>query len=293
MMKPISGANLTLAHHYLQIGRPEQTLLALQNADETQLDDPFYWYLLAQALYDNEEYQLAAQAARSGLAQAPEANFLLYLLCNVESKQGNLDAAEEAILRALRQAPGDPQLLCRYAVLTVEGGQLQKAERLFDKARREDPQHPAVVRTAMTLAYLRGADQDVWHSGKAALSSDPDDVYGHYLLGHALADQGRFKEAERFLVTAARLDPGNDAVTDGARSARFLAHWLMVPLWPVQRFGRVKVWLAAIATMLLLNQLGAERMFAVVALAYLLFVAYSWVMPPLLRRWLLRRRRRF
>lgn len=161
------------------------------------------------------------------------------------------------------------------------------------RARSKDPQHPAVARTEMTLAYLRGADKDVVRSGQTALASDPDDIYGHYLVGHALAAQGQVREAERFLGSAARLDPSEHAITDAARSARLLTHWLLAPLWPLKRFGPVKVWLAAMAIMLLLYQVGSEPLLAVFALVYVVFVIYSWVVPRLLRRWLQHRHRRF
>lgn len=293
MMEHTGGANLDLALHYLELGRPEQSLSALQRADEDQLENPFYWYLRGQALYDQALFEEAAESTRKGLALAPEAVYLLYLLCNIEAEQKNLVAAEEAILKALHQKPDDPQLLCRYAILIAQGGQLDKAERLLVRARQTDPEHPAAIRTEMILSYLRGSDKEVVRSGEAALSSDPEDAYMHYLVGQALAEQGHVKETERFLSGAARLEPGDRELTDAALNARFLAHWLMIPLRPVERFGPGTVWLAAVGIMVALFLWGFKRPAFIFSIFYIIFAAYTWVVPPLLRRWMKRKYRRF
>ena len=287
------SANLDLALHYLEMGRPEQTLSALERVEETQLEEPFYWYLRGQALFDQEQYQEANRATRKGLALAPEEISLLYLLCNIESNQKDLGAAETAILKALRQEPDNPQLLCRYAMLAAQGSQLDKADRLLAEARRRDPQYPAVARTEMALAHLRGADKEVVRLGQESLTVDPEDPYDHFMIGIGLAAQGRATGAERFLSGAARLDPANNDFAELALEARLATHWLMIPLWPIVRFGNVPVWMAAIVILLTLSQFAPKQLLTFFSLFYLVFVVYSWVVPPLLRRWMIRRRRRF
>jgi len=293
MSEPTGGANLTAAEYYLDIGRPDKALSELQTAGSNQLNNPDYWYLRGLAFCEQKQLREAAQAAHKGLALAPEDISLLYLLCNIESKNRNLGAAEKAILAALRQEPDNTQLLGHYALLVAEGGQLDKAERLLAEARTLDPDDPFVVRVGMILSHLRGADEDVLRSGLEALSIEPEDVYGNYMMGHALASQGKVKKAKRYFDSAARLEPTDIDITGAAHSARFLNHPLMLPLRPLLRIGRTKFYLTAIITILLLRQLGYDQAAFIFLMIYFALVVYSWVAPPLLQRWLQRKRRPF
>ncbi|MEW5986407.1 MAG: tetratricopeptide repeat protein [Chloroflexota bacterium] len=282
--------NLTLALHFVETGQPQRALTHLDRANADQTDNPFFWYVRGQALYDLEEFDSAIQAVHKGLTLAPEAIFLLYQLCNCQSRQGNLAAAERTLLKALQQAPEDPELLCRYAILVSEGGQLDKAEQLVEEAARFDPEHPAIARTQATLAYLTGHDRQAAEASRRTLLSNPDDIYGQYMLGVSLAAEGRVGDADVYLRTAARLDPLNEAITSTTRHSRLIAHWLLWPLRPVQRFGPMKIWLAAIVVIFGLWELGFAKLTTTLATVYLVYCVYSWVAPPLLKWWLQRQR---
>jgi hypothetical protein len=65
-------------------------------------------------------------------------------------------------------------------------------------------------------------------------------------------------------------------------------HPLMLPIRPILRFGPLTTWLIAVALIFGLRAVGLPSLAFIAAIAWLAFCLYSWVVPPLLRRWMLR-----
>lgn len=283
-----AGKPLALARHFLEIGQPGRALETLDRASGVPADAAAH-ALRGLALHDLGRYADAARVARAGLAREPESLPLLRLLCDAEARLGNLAEAERAILAALRLAPDEPRLLCRYAHLVAGAGQADKARRLVEEAARLAPDDPAVLRARVALSYVGGDDRATAARSRDLLARDPDDEYGHRMLGAALSSRGAVTQAERHLRTAARFDPADPDLAEATRATRLAAHPLLWPLRPLRRFGVIPVWLGAIAIIFGLRSLGLQPVAAVVGLAYFLLCVYSWVVPPLLRWWLDRR----
>lgn len=277
---------VALARHYLHVDQPRRALETLERIADPDLEDPELWTLRAAALHALDKPAEAARAAREGLARAPESPHLLYLLCDCEAQRGDAAAAERAILSCLRVAPESAPALCRYALLVAKEGQVDKAARLVEEAARIDPEAGGVARARMIVAYLQGKDEDLARHGKARLAADPDDALTHHLLGQAMLEGGRVDDAGRHLRTAARLDPGDNDLADAAREARFASHRLMRPLWPMQRFGAIPMWIAAMVVLYGLRATGNRAAAGLFGVAYFAYCLYSWIMPPLLRRWM-------
>lgn len=199
---------------------------------------------------------------------------------------GDLAAAERTILAALRQTPEDPVLLCSYALLVARAGQLDKAERLVKEATRLAPEHAYVAHTQLTLSYLHGNDKQTIQKGQELLAKEPEDVYGHYMLGSLALAQGEVEAGVRHLRTAVRLDPADPAIVEVTRRNKFASHWLLWPLRPAYRLGTIRLWVGAIVIMLALRGLGYYQAAAIFAWVYLAYCAYSWVVPPLLKWWI-------
>jgi len=289
-MQNPSVRGLALADHYLDVGRPARALEVLEGVGSDELEHAWYWELRAQALVDLERFGDAAEAARSGLELDGESITLLDALCIAEWKLGNLDRAESAILTALRLEPEIPSLLCRYAHLLADGRELAKAQRVLAKAERLAPDAPEVIRCRMVLAYMRGDDREAKRQSERLLAVvDPEDPAGHAMLGAQHAFRGSLGRASRHYDTAARYDLADHELADLAREGRIEAHWLFWPIRPIERFGPAVVWVAAVGTFALLGALELYTLLTVVAVAYVALCIYSWVVPPLARRWLGRR----
>jgi hypothetical protein len=106
----------------------------------------------------------------------------------------------------------------------------------------------------------------------------------------AAYERGGGRRGARDLRRAAALDPSIGIHAEAARDAATSMHPLLLPLWPIYRFGQGPVWLGGVAVLLGLRALDVPGTIAlVVVVIWLAFVAYSWIAPPLLERWLRRR----
>lgn len=287
-MEPTTG-NLALAGRYLEIGQPERALRTLDAAGGDVLHTAVYWRLRAQALLHMGRDAEAKAAVGSGLAESPEDVVLLYLLFTCEWKLGDVAAAERAILGALRQIPEDPALLTRYALLVAQAGQTEKARRLVDRAAEIAPEDATVLRTRVVLSQAQGDHREAEQLTRRLLAEDPEEAFGHKALGDSALLRGRVGDAARHYRTAAASDPTDTSAIRAARESAFYTHPLLWPVRPFAAVGPAKIWLGAIVVVYGLRALGLDLVAGVLGVAYLLLCVYSWVVPPLLRRWMRRR----
>lgn len=288
-MSANAAGNLALARHYVRVQRPERALEAL--ARGADVDDPEFHELRGRALYELDRYEEAKQAAQAGLAIEPNDVTLLGVLCDCERELGGLAESERALLAALELAPSSPQLLCAYAHLCARGGQLADAERLLAEAEAIDPQAVSVLQTRVWLAYLRGDGATTESAARTLLAAEPENALGLTAIGHRLASRGDTRESQRHYELAAQAHTTDPQIVAAARAARVESHWLLWPLWPLRRFGPGRLWLAWIALLLLAGAVHAPWLAIPAALVYIPLVIYSWIVPPLARRWLARRSR--
>jgi tetratricopeptide (TPR) repeat protein len=290
------GASVHLARHYLAVHRPADALETLGALGGEYLEEPDFFLIRGRALADLDRHEEAKRSAEQGLALAPDDVELLCVLCDAERELGNLAAAERAILAALELAPDAPTLLCAYAHLCAEGHQMTKAGRLLARAERLDPSSFSVLRTHVWLAYLRDdAPAQRRHTARL-LAEDPEDPLGQLMAGHDHYERGSTRRALRHFEAVARSDPADDQLANAAREMRVQSHWLFWPLWPVQRFGPMKLWLGFIATIVVTEALAGlwppAFVLPLAAIAvYVPLAVYSWIVPPLARLWLRRRSR--
>ena len=170
-------------------------------------------------------------------------------------------------------------------------GQLVKARSLIELAGRIDPDNESVTEVRALLAYLAGDDKQARRHAEKLLADDPEASGAHLLRGLVLAEQGRLGAARAHFETAATYDPADKSIVDAAHEARWATHPLLLPLYPIDRFGAGPVWIAGVALLAVTWAIGNSTLQVVVTVAWLCFVAYSWVAPPLVRRWYERRYR--
>lgn len=289
-MSDAAEQKLSLAAHYLSIDKPQRALDTLAQGGEDLPETPLFWELRARAFHDLERHADAATAAARGLEIDGEDVDLMRLRADALAATGHLADAERAILRALALQPEHVELLCSYALIAARGDQVEKATRLVERAHAIEPDSRRVEATRLILAHLRGEDRQARVHARTLVADAPDDPAAHYLAGFAESSHGRTDAAERHFRTAARLEPVDSDYAAAARQARFEAHPLLWPLRPFDKLGTAVTWIAAVATILGLQLLGFARASGIFALAYLALCVYSWVVPPMLRAWLRRRR---
>jgi predicted Zn-dependent protease len=279
----------TMAAHWVQIERPEQALETLGGLSGDAAVSVRAAILRGAALHALERYDEAVNVLRDGIGRHGPAVPLLDLLGRSLGELGRLGEAEAAFLDALRVQPAEPGLLCGYARICVLAGQSDKASALVERAASYAPEDPLIVRMRAQVAFARGKDRAMLRYGREAMAIDPQDQAAQVLYGSASMLTGDPTSGRRLLGAAAASRPGDPELLEAAREAKLAAHPLMWPLRPLARFNPLVVWAAAVAVIFVLQGAGLSRLAGVAVVVWLVFCAYSWIAPPLLRRWLGRR----
>jgi Flp pilus assembly protein TadD len=288
-MSEIADKQLALARYYLEVAQPGRVLDVL-GAAEVDVEEPDAWALRAEALYQLDRHEAGAAAARGGLARDPEDVALLDLLSLCETELGHFVEAERSLLGALELWPDHPTLLCHYALLCVRGGQAPMARRLLEEASCVAPDSTEVLRARAQVSYLSGDRRAAARDASELLAAEPEDRLAHVIKANTLAHRDVYA-AVRHFEQAARLDPSDGEIARVTRYNRVLTHPLQWPIWPIQRFGVIRVWLAYVALIALSSLTGIRWLPPTLVGIYLALVLYSWTVAPLARWWMRRRLR--
>lgn len=279
---------LARAHALLLASRPREALAELATLPPAEAVGGPATRLRCAALMQLDRWSDVVEAARAGLAAAGPDPDLLRQLGWAEHRLGRSQVAERALLDGLALAPHDVELLCTYAEVCAANGQLDKAQKLVDRAAAQRPEAPTVYATRIQVAYTRGDDRTAQRISREFVAAHPENPNAHALLGGTSAARGQVDEAYASLSQAAAARPTEQAFADSALDLRIARHPLMLPLRPVLRFGALKTWVVAILVIFGLRAAGLPVLGALAGLAWLLFCVYSWVVPPLVRRWVRR-----
>ncbi len=289
-MNEPTEARLQMAGHWLQIGHPERTLDELQGLwGDTGLDYRAYLYRGA-ALHALDRNAEAIDVLRDGLSRHGPFLPMLQVLGSSLRSDGLLPEAEAAFLQGLSLDPNDPDLLIGYAFVCLAAGQAQKASALVERAASHAPESAAVSAARAQVAFALGNDTrhaPAQHRRRCpAIPRIPD---ARALHGTASMLTGDSRSGYRSLASAAASQPGDADLRAAAREARLINHPLLLPLRPFARFNPLVVWIGAVAIIYGLRAAGLAPLSFAFAMIWFAFCVYSWVVPPLVRRWLNRK----
>jgi tetratricopeptide (TPR) repeat protein len=282
-MSGLARAQALLAAH-----RPDDALAELAALPAAEAISGAAALLRCYALMRLERWPEAGVAARAGLAENGPDPDLLYVLGRAEHEAGHLEVAERALLDGLAMAPHDVDLLCAYAQLCAADNQPDKAEKLVARALAEEPGSATVFATRIQVAHARDDDRAAQRIAQQFVAAHPENPAAHALLGGISAVRGQVGPAYAGLRQAAASAPAEQAYAESAMELRIAKHPLMLPIRPFMRFGPLKTWVAAIVVIYGLRLIGLPVLSAVVAVVWVLLCIYSWVVPPLVRRWMRR-----
>jgi Flp pilus assembly protein TadD len=284
------GPQLARVRALLDAHRPEQALGELARLPADIATSPDAFRLRTGALLELERWPEAADAARLGLATGgPDADLLGQLGAALHHI-GDLPGAERALLDALALDPSDVWLLCRYAQLCLGAGQTDKAARLLDRAAAQNPHAAVVYATRVQLEYARGDDRATAQAAEAFLAAYPDHPVALAMHGQTASRRGQTGPAYRSFRRAAAENPTDTDYASAAWEARVWNHPLLRPLRPLHRLGMIGSWLVAVGVIYGLRAIGLRPLATLFAVGWFCFCIYSWVMPPLVRRFLVPRR---
>lgn len=274
---------LLLAQHYIDIAQFDKALAQLERSATTHFEDAEYWRLRAHALYKLERYEDGVTAAHQGLERDPNYVWLLYTLCRIEADRGDSAAAERAILSALELEPENINFLARYGILLAEAKHLKKADKLIAYAERLDADHQYVNHARTMLEYYKGNTKEVMRRGRERLAQDPNDVAAKMFLAAGLGESRRFREAAKHANSVVSESPESKEMAEYARELRLLNHPLLLPLWPLQRFGSIAVMIFNLVLFMVFMAFGFINFAMIIIVLHFILVIYSWTMPYILR----------
>ncbi|WP_250006249.1 hypothetical protein [Actinoplanes sp. M2I2] len=282
------NAALHHAQALLATGRPEQALSELSALPANEVTGSYAMQLRCAALSQLDRWAEVGDAARAGLgANGPDPDLLLWL-GRSEHEAGRDQVAERVFLDGLALAPNDVDLLCAYADLCASDGQLDKAGKLVELAAARAPQAPVVYATRIQLAHARGDNREAQRISREFVGVHPENPVAHALLGGTSAARGQVDAAYEGFRQAAAARPTEQVFAESAMELRVARHPLMLPLRPILRFGAVKTWLTAVLLVIGLRAAGLPVLAGLLGFAWLAFCVYSWVVPPLVRKRVLR-----
>ena len=272
----------------LEVGRAQEAGELLARALSESPESASIRVLSARvALLQGDVEEARTQVGRA-LSLEPtsfEARWLLYAL---ERQADRHAQAEEVLTELLREYPEAPDLLAEYGSLMLETLHLEKARQLTDEALRLDPENRSARATDSLLALCEGNRERAGHRVAELIGDDPDSREAAYTLLAHLVEERRTREALELSQELLRIDPKNEHLLEAIVELRMATHPLALPLRPLQRFGwagSAAIWFGAIVV---LRWAGRAEVPWALPLAglYLAWVLYSWIYPPLMKRWL-------
>jgi predicted Zn-dependent protease len=287
---------LALAEVHVEQGRYDRAKEVLQRAAASMVDDPRFWRLQALCAWDHDSAR-ALEYVHRGLAVEPHDLHLQWLAARLLRIRGELGASEALLRKGLASDPESPNLLAEYAQVLAVGGELQHAKSLVTWLLGRDPDGTHALLAAHTVALASGDTKRARAFAERRVRVDPSSGSALLALGAMEVLDDDVHAGGRHLAMAATSDL--QAAT-GNRELfilqRKLAHPLMAPLRWLGDTGMTKGWFVMVA---LLFGSRAVEPFEVggvvvqpvmVALAfaavYLGLLAYGWVVPPLVERWI-------
>lgn len=274
----------------LERRRTDAARSLLAQALQQYPDDPDLLFQAARADWIDDRNAQARDTIAQLLRHAPEHHGGRLLLFELMLQAGERAPAEALVLQLLRENPFDADLCARYARLMLLTLHFDKARRLAAEAVRLAPASDVGLRAqALCDLVLNRRSMDS-AALQRMLQQHPDDYHTLELVFVALLQDGRAHAAQAVARTLLRARPDDPVALRRVQALALQTHWSMLPLWPFTRFGWPAVLALWLGSVLLLNLLRgpAPQVAEVVSPLLLGYVIYSWVWPPLLKRWLQR-----
>lgn len=284
------AARHQLIDELLDRNRTMQARPLIGAALREQPDDLDMLYQAARADWIDDDLVQARQGLADVLARDPEHWPARVLMLAVLTEQGLLADAEALALDLLRTHPESPWLYAAYSRVMLRALHLEKASALADEALRRAPGSADALRMRALCDLVLGRRSLNGQAMKQLLAEYPEDQATLAVMVAALAHAGRHREALRCAKQMLMSNPGDAHWLRVTRELTAVTHWSMWPLRPLQRYGwgaSIGLWMATVLVLRLLA-VHAPAVAGPASWLMLSYCAYSWVWPPLFRKWVLR-----
>ncbi len=274
----------------LERRRIVQAKARLREALQENPDHPDLLLQSAWADYMADDNAAALATVRQVLLTDPESHSARLLLFELQTERNQLSDAEQTIVQLLHDLPEHAPYYGRYAELMLRAMQLPKARALAEEGLKYAPDDAGCLAARALCDFIEQRRGTPSHSLQQLLLRHPQSIRTLLLILVAMQDRGDHRGAYRIAQELVRLQPDNKAIIEMAARLKVTTHWSMLPLWPFLRWGwgaAIGFWLIGGAAVRFIGQQN-PGLGGILAICILAYVIYSWVWPPILRRWIAR-----
>lgn len=244
-------------------------------------------YFAAFVDYATDDNQAARATLRSALAVDPEHAPSRDLFAHVLEEDKQYAEAERVRIALLRDYPEDADYFGSYAHLMLRTLNMDKARRLAQEGLRFEPGHAGCLYVVALADLIDGRSSKDSASLATLVREHPEQVRTALALIIALQDRGDTRGALRIARELLRSQPDNEQFVQLVRELKSVVHWSLLPLYPMVKWGwggAIVVTFAGIVGLRALSAVAPSTVVNVLTIVWLLYVIYSWVWPPLLRK---------
>jgi hypothetical protein len=141
----------------------------------------------------------------------------------------------------------------------------------------------------LLLTVVEGKAEQARGGLEALVQRSPDSEQVLRVMLVVLLSSHRHREALEVSRALLRARPEDEATVTAMVELKAATHWSTWPLRPFTRYGwgaSMGFWLLSVLLINGLRKVLSPEAMAVFLGCYLAFIVYSWVYPPLLKRWL-------
>jgi tetratricopeptide (TPR) repeat protein len=211
---PHYGAFLNLAVALRLLGRPQDAMLVLDEAEAARPNEPMTRLARSITLLQARQYAGARRAfedyrlhLRPGVR--PSADYYYYYALTLAVTH-DVDTADTVVASGLDDYPDSAPLLLLSGVISERRGDLDNADRAYRQVIEEDPSIAQAQKNLGDVAYRRGSHAEALQHYIRAAELDPelgDDVFAK--IGNLLYKLRRLDEAVHHWQKALHLNPNN------------------------------------------------------------------------------------
>jgi tetratricopeptide (TPR) repeat protein len=267
--------------------RYDQARTRLASALKEHPSDVELLYLSSFVDYATDDNPAARATIRSALNADPQHAPSRDLFAHILEEEKQYVEAERVRIELLRDYPEDPDYFASYAHLMLRTMNIDKARRLAQEGLRFEPEHAGCLYVVALADLIDGRSSKESASLAALVREHPEQVRTAIALIIAMQDRGDTRGALRIARELLRSQPGNEQFVQIVRELRSVGHWSLLPLYPMVRWGwggAIVVTFAGIAGLRALSTVAPPSVVSTLTIVWLLYVIYSWVWPPLLRK---------
>lgn len=236
--------------------------------------------------YMEDKMEAARTTAESILAREPDNNAAKQLMLELHIEAQHLADAEAIAIELLREMPENAHLYGRYAHIMLQALKLDKATALANEGLRYEPEDRECLAVRTMCDFVQHGSGETSPALQKLIVEHPQSLRALYLVVIALEQRGKNRQAHQLAIEMLRAQPSNQSLVELVQHFQSRTHWTMLPLLPLQKYGwgaSIGLWLGGFIAVRVVGRYSVTAA-TVLSLIILAYVVYSWVWPPLFRK---------